>query len=61
MKIHRKLECKVGASFINSRKTATGAKTTLLSIIKTMLIYGIIIQGNPEDKHYGAAAVETPK
>nr|MDO8132694.1 NAD(P)H-dependent oxidoreductase [Candidatus Njordarchaeum guaymaensis] len=60
-KIHGKLEGKVGAAFTSSGGTATGAETTLLSILQTMLVHGMIVQGRPDDKHYGAAAVETPR
>jgi len=60
IEIHGKLEGKVGAAFTSSGGTATGAETTLLSILKTMLIHGMIVQGNSEDKHYGMAVVEAP-
>ena len=60
VKIHGKLEGKVGAAFTSSGGTATGAETTLLSILGVMLIHGMIVQGRPDDKHYGAAAVENP-
>jgi len=60
VKIHGKLEGKVGAAFTSSGGTATGAETTLLSILGAMLIHGMIVQGRPDDKHYGAAAVESP-
>ncbi|MEM0057771.1 MAG: NAD(P)H-dependent oxidoreductase [Candidatus Bathyarchaeia archaeon] len=60
VKIHGKLEGKVGAAFTSSGGTATGAETTLLSILNVMLVHGMIVQGRPDDKHYGAAAVETP-
>jgi len=60
VKIHGKLEGKVGAAFTSSGGTATGAETTLLSILKAMLIHGMIVQGRADDKHYGAAAVEKP-
>jgi NAD(P)H dehydrogenase (quinone) len=60
VKIHGKLEGKVGAAFTSSGGTATGAETTLLSILSAMLIHGMIVQGRADDKHYGAAAVETP-
>lgn len=59
--IHGKLEGKVGAAFTTSGGTATGAETTLLSIVKAMLIHGMIIKGNPRDKHYGLAVVEAPE
>ncbi len=58
--VHTKLAGKVGAAFTNSGGTATGAETTLLSIIQSMLVHGMIVQGNAEDKHYGAAAKGKP-
>ena len=60
VKIHEKLEGKVGAAFTSSGGTGTGAETTLLSILQAMLVHGMIVQGRADDKHYGAAAVETP-
>jgi len=60
VKIHGKLEGKVGAAFTSSGGTASGAETTLLSILQAMLIHGMIIQGRPNDKHYGAVAVGSP-
>jgi NAD(P)H dehydrogenase (quinone) len=60
VKIHGKLEGKVGAAFTSSGGTATGAETTLLSILETMLVHGMIIQGRSDDKHFGAAAVGAP-
>jgi len=60
VEIHGKLEGKVGAAFTSSGGTATGAETTVLSILKAMLIHGMIIQGNPNDKHYGLAVVGAP-
>ncbi|MGQ9538955.1 MAG: flavodoxin family protein [Candidatus Bathycorpusculaceae bacterium] len=60
VKIHGKLEGKVGAAFTSSGGTATGAETTLLSIINAMLVHGMIVHGRAEDKHYGAVAVEKP-
>lgn len=60
VKIHEELEGKVGAAFTSSGKTATGAETTLLSILQAMLVHGMIVQGRADDKHYGAAAVHNP-
>ncbi|MBS7635585.1 NAD(P)H-dependent oxidoreductase [Candidatus Bathyarchaeota archaeon] len=61
VKIHGKLEGKVGAAFTTSGGTATGAETTLLSILQALLIHGMIVKGNPEDKHYGLAIVGAPE
>jgi len=60
VKVHGKLEGKVGAAFTSSGGAASGAETTLLSIIEAMLIHGMIVQGRHEGKHYGAAAVGKP-
>jgi NAD(P)H dehydrogenase (quinone) len=60
VKIHGKLEGKVGAAFTSSGGTASGAETTLLSIVQTMLVHGMLVQGRASDKHYGAAAVGSP-
>lgn len=60
VKIHGKLAGKVGAAFTSSGGTASGAETTLLSILQAMLIHGMVIQGRHDDKHYGAATVGAP-
>jgi len=61
VKMHGKLEGKVGAAFTSSGGTASGAETTLLSIVQAMLVHGMIVQGRANNKHYGAAAVGAPK
>jgi NAD(P)H dehydrogenase (quinone) len=60
-KIHGKLDGKVGAAFTSAGGTATGAETTLFSILETMLVHGMIIQGRYDDKHFGPTAVGIPK
>jgi len=60
VKVHGKLEGKVGAAFTSSGGTATGAETTLLSILQTMLVHGMIVQGRAHEKHYGAASAGSP-
>jgi NAD(P)H dehydrogenase (quinone) len=60
VKVYQKLEGKVGAAFTSAGGTATGAETTLLSIIEAMLIHGMIVQGRSGDKHYGSTAVGAP-
>lgn len=60
VRIHGKLEGKVGAAFASSGGTASGAETTLLSILQAMLVHGMIVQGRSDGKHYGAAAVGAP-
>ena len=60
IKIHGKLIGKVGAAFTSAGGTATGAETTILSILEAMLVHGMIVQGRADSKHYGAAAVLAP-
>lgn len=60
VKLHGKLEDKVGAAFTTSGGTASGAETTILSILEALLIHGMIVQGNPRRQHYGLAVVGTP-
>lgn len=61
VKIHGKLQGKVGAAFTSAGGNATGAETTLLSILQAMLVHGMIVQGRSDNKHYGAAARGAPK
>lgn len=61
VKVHGKLDGKVGVALTSSGGVASRAReTTLLSIIHAMLVHGMIIQGRSDDKHYGTAAVGRP-
>jgi NAD(P)H dehydrogenase (quinone) len=60
-KIHEKLTGKIGGAFTSSGGTASGAETTMLSIVQAMLIHGMIVQGRANNKHYGVAVQGTPK
>jgi NAD(P)H dehydrogenase (quinone) len=53
---------KVGAAFATSADPSGGKETTIMSILQAMLIYGMIVVGDPLDAtgHYGAACVEKP-
>ena len=61
VKVHHDLTGKVGGAFTSSGGTASGAETTMLSIVQVMLIHGMIVQGRADDKHYGVAVTGTPK
>lgn len=61
VKVHGKLDGKVGAAFTSSGGIASGVETTLLSIVQAMLVHGMIVQGRSDDKHYGATAVGLAK
>ena len=53
---------KIGAAFATSADPSGGKETTIFSIIQAMLIYGMIIVGDPLDAtgHYGVACVGAP-
>jgi NAD(P)H dehydrogenase (quinone) len=53
---------KVGAAFATSADPSGGKETTILSILEAMLIYGMIVVGDPLDAtgHYGVACTGAP-
>lgn len=58
----RKMEGKIGAAFATSGADSGGKETTIMSIIQAMLIYGMIIAGDPMDAtgHYGVSCKGAP-
>jgi NAD(P)H dehydrogenase (quinone) len=60
--VRKKMEGKVGAAFATSGDASGGKETTMMSIIQAMLIYGMVIVGDPMSAtgHYGVACVGAP-
>jgi NAD(P)H dehydrogenase (quinone) len=60
--VRRKMESKVGAAFSTAGDASGGKETTIMSIIQALLIYGMIIVGDPMSAtgHYGTACVQAP-
>jgi len=60
--VRKKMENKVGAAFATSGDPTGGKETTMMSILQCMLIYGMIVVGDPMDAtgHYGTACVGPP-
>jgi NAD(P)H dehydrogenase (quinone) len=60
--VRRKMENKVGAAFSTAGDASGGKETTMMSIIQALLIYGLIIAGDPMSAtgHYGTACVGAP-
>jgi len=58
----RKMENKVGAAFATGGHHTGGKETTIMSIIQCMMIYGMIVVGDPMDAsgHYGVGCVGAP-
>jgi NAD(P)H dehydrogenase (quinone) len=53
---------KVGAAFTTSGDPSGGKETTIISILQALLIFGMIIVGDPLDAtgHYGVACTGSP-
>jgi NAD(P)H dehydrogenase (quinone) len=60
VKHHGKLTGKVGGGFASSGGPGGGNETTVLDIVKALLIHGMIVQGDAEGDHYGPIAVGAP-
>jgi len=58
----KKMEGKVGAAFATSGDPTGGKETTMFSIIQALMIYGMIIVGDPMSAtgHYGVACSGEP-
>jgi len=60
VKYHGKFTGKVGGAFASSGGPGGGNETTVLDIVKALLIHGMIVQGDAQGDHYGAIAVGAP-
>jgi len=60
VKFHGKLEGKVGGAFASSGCIGGGNETTLMSIIHSMLVHGMVVQGTASGGHYGPVAIGAP-
>lgn len=60
--VRKRMEDKVGAAFTTGGGHTGGKETTMMSIIQVMLIYGMVIVGDPmaATGHYGVACVGSP-
>lgn len=60
IKFHGRLEGKVGGAFSSSGGRAGGNETTIMDILKALLVHGMIIQGSSSGDHYGPVAIKEP-
>ena len=60
--VYKQMGDKIGTAFATSGDQSGGKETTIFSIIQAMLIYGMIIVGDPLDAtgHYGVSCTGTP-
>ena len=60
VKYHGKLEGKVGAAFASGGGLGGGVETTVLDLTKSLLIHGMVVQGDPWGSHYGTVSIGRP-
>jgi NAD(P)H dehydrogenase (quinone) len=60
--VRKRMEGKIGAAFTTSGDPTGGKETTMMSIIQALLIYGMVIVGDPMSAtgHYGVGCVGAP-
>jgi NAD(P)H dehydrogenase (quinone) len=58
----RKMEGKVGAAFASGGHHTGGKETTIMSVLQCLLIYGMLVVGDPMSAsgHYGVGCVGSP-
>ena len=58
----KKMDEKVGAAFATSTDPSGGKETTIFSILQAMIIFGMIVVGDPMDAtgHYGVSCAGYP-
>lgn len=54
---HGQLEGKVGGAFTSSANVGGGNETTVMDILRAMLVHGMVIQGSVTGDHYGPVAI----
>lgn len=60
VKLHGKLQGKVGGAFSSSGILGGGNETTVIGLIEALLIHGMIVQGHPKIAHYGPVSIGNP-
>jgi NAD(P)H dehydrogenase (quinone) len=62
VRVRNQMEGKVGAAFATSADPSGGKETTMMSIIQALLIYGMVVAGDPLSAtgHYGVACTGAP-
>jgi NAD(P)H dehydrogenase (quinone) len=60
--IKRKLHNKVGAAFVTGSDEMGGKESALLSILQTLMMFGMIIVGDPQNPSstFGLTCIESP-
>ena len=60
IKLHGKLEDKVGGAFASSANVGGGNETTVMAILQALLIHGMVVCGDHSGDHYGPVSIDKP-
>ena len=60
VKLHGKLGGKIGGAFASSHNIGGGNETTVLDLLHSLLIHGMIIEGTADGDHYGPVSIGAP-
>ncbi|MCX7599424.1 MAG: NAD(P)H-dependent oxidoreductase [Armatimonadetes bacterium] len=60
VRFHGQLDGKLGGAFASSGGPGGGNETTVLDLLKALMIHGMIVKGMPTGDHYGPIAVGMP-
>ncbi len=60
IKVHGKLDGKIGGAFASSGIQGGGAESTVLSINQALLVHGMVIPGFSKISHYGPVTIGAP-
>ena len=60
VKFHGQLRGRVGGAFSSSANVGGGNETTILDILKALLIHGMVVRGDYRGDHYGPVSIGRP-
>lgn len=60
VEIHGQLEGRVGGAFASAGGIGGGQQTTVMDMLRALMIHGMVIQGDPAGDHYGPVCVGRP-
>jgi len=59
IRLHGRLDGKLGGAFSSSANAAGGNETAILSVLSALLIHGMLVKGMAEGSHYGPVAIKS--
>lgn len=60
VKLHGKIDGKVGGAFTSAANIGGGNETAILDMLNAWIIHGMIVQGDPTGDHYGRVSINAP-